>query len=133
MNFTGLSRKSAHSDADGHWFRRRDYARSCGGDISGDARPPGTGAAYYPRETAIAEKFEAMVKLGIANSRMKDFHDLRSLAALFAVEGKTLSEALRRTFERRGTALPASSAPPTVFTAKFFKRSEERAVERVCE
>ena len=59
----------------------------------------------YPRETTIAEKFEAMVKLGIANSRMKDLHDLRSLATLFAFDGKTLSEAVRRTFEKRGTVI----------------------------
>jgi hypothetical protein len=36
----------------------------------------------YPKETVVAEKFEAMVKLGIANSRMKDFHDLRTLSKL---------------------------------------------------
>src|ERR1035441_8449224 len=41
----------------------------------------------YPKETVVAEKFEAMVKLGIANSRMKDFHDLRSLSDLFPFEG----------------------------------------------
>ena len=74
----------------------------------------------YPRETAIAEKFEATVKLGIANSRMKDFHDLRSLAELFAFDGKTLFEAIRRTFERRGTPVPTNTALPTVFTSEFF-------------
>lgn len=73
----------------------------------------------YPKETVVAEKFEAMVKLGIANSRMKDFHDVRALARLFAFEGQLLSEAIRRTFERRKTALPVTE-PPTVFTAEFF-------------
>ena len=37
----------------------------------------------YPRETVVAEKFEALVKLGIANTRMKDFHDLKTLSSLF--------------------------------------------------
>ena len=37
----------------------------------------------YPRETVVAEKLEAMVKLGIANSRMKDFFDLSVLARSF--------------------------------------------------
>jgi hypothetical protein len=37
----------------------------------------------YPRETVIAEKLEAIVKLGIANTRMKDFHDLKTLSELF--------------------------------------------------
>ncbi|RXH55895.1 nucleotidyl transferase AbiEii/AbiGii toxin family protein [Granulicella sibirica] len=73
----------------------------------------------YPRETVVAEKFEAMVKLGIANTRMKDFHDLRTLAQLFPFEGRLLSEAIMRTFERRKTALP--SAPPIAFTAEFFE------------
>jgi hypothetical protein len=72
----------------------------------------------YPRETVVAEKFEAMVKLGIANTRMKDFHDLYFLSRLFSFEGPILSEALVRTFERRKTRLP--SAPPIAFTAEFF-------------
>jgi hypothetical protein len=73
----------------------------------------------YPRETVVAEKFEAMVKLGIANTRMKDFHDLYSLSRLFSFEGQVLCEAIVRTFERRKTKLP--SAPPTAFTAEFFE------------
>jgi hypothetical protein len=72
----------------------------------------------YPRETVFAEKFEAMVKLGIANTRMKDFHDLYSLSRLFSFEGQVLAEAIARTFERRKTRLPL--APPIAFTAEFF-------------
>jgi hypothetical protein len=74
----------------------------------------------YPKETVVAEKFEAMVKLGIANSRMKDFHDLRTLGDLFAFEGEVLSDAIKRTFERRKTAIPAT-APPIAFTPEFFE------------
>ena len=73
----------------------------------------------YPRETVVAEKFEAMVKLGIANTRMKDFYDLYSLARLFSFEGQVLSEAIVGTFERRKTQLPF--APPTAFTVEFFE------------
>lgn len=40
----------------------------------------------YPKETTIAEKFEAMVQLGTRNSRMKDFHDLWALAGAFAFD-----------------------------------------------
>jgi hypothetical protein len=72
----------------------------------------------YPRETVVTEKFEAMVKLGVANSRMKDIHDVRMLARLFAFEGKVLSEAITNTFGRRKTALPTSA--PTVFAPEFF-------------
>jgi predicted nucleotidyltransferase component of viral defense system len=60
----------------------------------------------YPRETAIAEKFEALVKLGIANSRMKDYFDLWVLLRDGAVVADTLTPAIRSTFERRGTPLP---------------------------
>jgi hypothetical protein len=73
----------------------------------------------YPRETVIAEKFEALVKLGIANTRMKDFHDLRTLSLLFAFTGSTLSEAIQRTFERRKTSLPLE-ALPTALTPEFY-------------
>ena len=73
----------------------------------------------YPRETVIAEKFEAMVKLGMANTRMKDFHDLKTLSELFHFEGEPLVTAIQHTFERRKTALPVAE-PPTALTAEFF-------------
>ena len=65
-----------------------------------------------------------MVKLGIANTRMKDFHDLYSLSRLFSFEGQVLSEAIVRTFERRKTRLP--SAPPIAFTAEFFEAESKQ-------
>lgn len=60
----------------------------------------------YSRESAIAEKFEAMVKLGALNSRMKDFYDIWLLSRQFDFDGTRLAEAIRLTFERRGTILP---------------------------
>lgn len=60
----------------------------------------------YPRETAIAEKFEALVKLGIANSRMKDYFDLWVLLRDGTIVVDTLTPAIRATFERRGIPLP---------------------------
>ncbi len=48
----------------------------------------------YPRETAIAEKFEAMVKLGTLNSRMKDFYDIWLLSRQFDFDGPTLAQAV---------------------------------------
>ena len=60
----------------------------------------------YSRESSIAEKFEAMVKLGVLNSRMKDFYDIWLLSRQFDFDGARLAEAIRLTFERRGTALP---------------------------
>jgi hypothetical protein len=68
-----------------------------------------------------------MVKLGIANSRMKDFHDLRALSRLFSFDGPVLAEAIRRTFERRRTKLPAAETQPTAFTAEFFDDESKRS------
>jgi len=59
----------------------------------------------YPVETVVAEKFEALVTLGIANSRLKDFYDLWLIAQTFEFRRSALVEAVRRTFERRETAL----------------------------
>ena len=60
----------------------------------------------YPRETVVAEKLDAMVQLGMANSRMKDFYDLVVLARLFEFDGALLARAIRATFDRRKTPLP---------------------------
>lgn len=49
----------------------------------------------YPQESVIAEKFEAMVSLGLANSRMKDFYDLWSLSRDFAVQGLPIADAVK--------------------------------------
>ena len=71
----------------------------------------------YPRETVVAEKLEAMVQLGLANSRMKDFYDVAVLARDFDFDGDLLARAIRATFERRKTPLPA--ATPVALTAAF--------------
>jgi hypothetical protein len=76
----------------------------------------------YPREAVVAEKFQIMVALGIANSRMKDFSDIWTLARAFPFEGEALSEAIAATFERRHTTLPTT--PPLALTPEF---SEDRA------
>lgn len=60
----------------------------------------------YPRETVVAEKLDAIVQLGLANSRMKDFYDLAVLAKRFDFDGPVLVQAICATFARRKTALP---------------------------
>lgn len=70
----------------------------------------------YTRETVVAEKFEAMVKLGLLNSRMKDFYDIWLLSRQFAFEGAALATALEQTFANRGTAIPAE---PTALSLVF--------------
>jgi hypothetical protein len=61
----------------------------------------------YSRESAVAEKFQAMVHLADSNSRMKDFYDIYVLSRQFDFEGKTLAEAIRLTFNNRETDIPS--------------------------
>ena len=61
----------------------------------------------YSLESAIAEKFEAIVKLGLVNSRMKDFYDIWMLSRQFDFDWITLMTAIKLTFERRGTKIPS--------------------------
>jgi hypothetical protein len=60
----------------------------------------------YTKESAVAEKLEAMVKLGELNSRMKDFFDIWLLSRSFDFEGGKLGNAIAKTFKRRGTPIP---------------------------
>jgi len=60
----------------------------------------------YPAETVVAEKFHAMVVLGVANTRMKDFYDVWVLAGARRFDGQTLGKAIAATFLRRGATLP---------------------------
>jgi hypothetical protein len=71
----------------------------------------------YPPETMIAEKYEAMVSLGIVNTRMKDFYDVWILSEFHAFDGATLSMAIAATFARRNTPIPVE--PPVALTALF--------------
>lgn len=75
----------------------------------------------YSRESSIAEKFEAMVKLGMLNSRMKDFYDIWLLSRQFDFDGPRLTEAIRLTFERRGTKMPAEI---DAFTESFIEAKQ---------
>jgi hypothetical protein len=62
----------------------------------------------YSRESMIAEKFEAMIKHGEMNSRMKDFYDIRLLASQFDFDGPTLLTAIGKTFGNRNVGMPLS-------------------------
>jgi len=60
----------------------------------------------YPPATVIAEKFHAIVTLGIANGRMKDYYDLWAIPNAIMIDSTELDDAIRATFERRGTRIP---------------------------
>ena len=63
----------------------------------------------YPRETVIAEKLHAIVALGRANSRMKDYYDVWMLTSAFEIEPERLRRAIVATFARRSTVIPAEA------------------------
>lgn len=67
---------------------------------------PGATLRAYTPYTTVAEKLEAVVVLGHANSRIKDYYDLGMLPRARAFEGELLVEAIRRTFARRSTPIP---------------------------
>jgi Nucleotidyl transferase AbiEii toxin, Type IV TA system len=60
----------------------------------------------YPRYTVIAEKFQAILSLGMANSRMKDYFDLWVLMRHAELDQEILEQAIRATLDRRGTVMP---------------------------
>jgi len=70
----------------------------------------------YSMESTVAEKFEAMVKIGALNSRMKDFFDLWLLSRQFDFEGPSLAVAIEKTFSRRGTDVESK---PIALTSSF--------------
>ena len=73
----------------------------------------------YPRETVVAEKFQAMVYLRTLNSRMKDFYDVWLLASQYAFDGALLSKAIAATFTNRETAIDVA---PIAFTPDFTEQ-----------
>jgi methionyl-tRNA synthetase len=79
----------------------------------------------YAKETVIAEKLHAMVSLGMANTRMKDFFDVWFLCREFAFQGQPLVDAIRTTFERRQTSVPA--AAPAALTDTFSTDASKQA------
>ena len=97
----------------------------------GDATEPGLGEVDLPvlldqpkpnirgyaPETVVAEKLQAMVSLGLANSRMKDFYDVWTLMDSGAVDDDRLARAIAATFRRRGTPVPDET--PLALTESF--------------
>lgn len=79
----------------------------------------------YPRATVVAEKLEAIVSLGMANSRMKDYYDLRALAKEGRLDDGLLGKAIAATFTRRGTALPQGL--PLGLTEEFARDAAKLA------
>lgn len=85
---------------------------------------PAPELCVYPVEAVIAEKIEAMVRLGALNSRLKDYFDLYVLATELTIDGASLSRQFAETFQRRGTLIPADEP---VGLSREFASERERA------
>jgi len=72
---------------------------------------PAPNVRAYPPATVIAEKFQAMVALGVLNGRMKDYYDLWAIPRALEISDADLDAAITATFERRQTAIPTERPP----------------------
>lgn len=87
---------------------------------------PAAEILMYPPETVVAEKFEAMIRFGEANGRIKDFHDMWVTTRTFPFDLPSLLEAVSGTLRRRETAFPTEM--PIGLTEAFAKVAEERGL-----
>ena len=79
----------------------------------------------YARETVVAEKFQAIVILGQANSRIKDYYDLWMMSRYFKFDEELLASAIAATFARRRTAIPSQT--PEGLTQAFAEDPQKQA------
>ena len=80
----------------------------------------GVPVSLYPLETVLAEKFAALVEIGEATTRMKDLYDLHVILSRESFSAVTVTQALRRSFEARGTQQEVA----LVVLAQPFAQSE---------
>ena len=80
----------------------------------------------YPPEAVVAEKFEAIIRFGRANGRLKDFHDIWVATRIFAFDMPNLTESVGGTLRRRDTAIPTEM--PIGLTDTFARVAEERGL-----
>jgi hypothetical protein len=78
----------------------------------------------YNKETAIAEKLQAMVKLDILNSRMKDIYDIWILSKRFQFDSVLLANAIAHTFKQRKTDVTSNII---TFTDTYYLNKEKMA------
>ena len=137
FNPLSVSSERIKEDADYEGIRLKIYAtlgqarKRLQMDIGfGDTVIPGTKKIEFPTllqqlppkikiysiESIISEKFEAMIKLAMVNSRMKDFYDVYVLSINYGFQGEILKKAIESTFHKRKTLLPEN---PLIFQPEF--------------
>jgi hypothetical protein len=78
----------------------------------------------YPKETVVAEKLDAIILLGLRNSRMKDYYDLWTMAKHFRFDATMLARAIKATLKRRGRKLPTHQL--SGLTDEFFNNETKQ-------
>ena len=71
----------------------------------------------YTPQTSLAEKFESIIRLGFANTRMKDFFDIWLLIQQFDFDRKELQETIQQVLKNRGTVVETL---PIAFLESFY-------------
>jgi Nucleotidyl transferase AbiEii toxin, Type IV TA system len=104
--------------------RRRRRAPTGSPGLSGPPGPPPRTTSRVPPETSIAEKTEAMVRLALANSRMKDFFEINRLAETRTFDGETMRLAVAATFTRRDIEIPSQC--PLALTSEFADNPQKQ-------
>jgi len=79
----------------------------------------------YPPATVIAEKFQAMVAIGVLNGRMKDYYDLWAIPRAIDISADDLDAAIHATFDRRRTPIP-KERPPGLSAEMFGDEGKQR-------
>jgi hypothetical protein len=87
---------------------------------------PQANILMYPPETVVSEKFDAMIRFGEANGRIKDFYDIWVTTRTFHFDLATLIEAVDGTLRRRETAIP--TVMPVGLTDAFARTAEGRGL-----
>jgi predicted nucleotidyltransferase component of viral defense system len=86
---------------------------------------PNAKLKVYPPEASIAEKLEAMVRFGIANSRMKDFYDIWWMASHFSFRSVVLRKSIAAVFRDRQMNIPRRL--PLALQEEFYRDSMKDA------
>lgn len=89
---------------------------------------PAAKILMYPPETVVAEKFEAMIRFGLANGRIKDFYDIWLTTQIFRFQLTTIIDAIAGTLTRRGTDFP--TATPQGLEQAYATIAEEKGLWR---
>jgi predicted nucleotidyltransferase component of viral defense system len=84
---------------------------------------PAPSLRVYPKYTVVAEKLEAIITLGMANTRMKDYFDLWVILRDTPLDQKILLQAVVATLTNRSTKMP--NGVPVGLSEQFWTDNQK--------